>query len=99
MNCPQDAFGGDDDGAINIKIELDFAWPRAGPVKIICEGEAGHVRVLNNEESIVSIESNAVSPKEVELKRTKATVSKSIQVLSVEMTPFEISKSATQILT
>ena len=44
LNCPQDAFGGDDDGAINIKIELDFAWPTAGPVQIICKGDAGDVQ-------------------------------------------------------
>ena len=74
----EDIFGneevfGDDDGAIEIK--LDFAWPRAGPVKIICEGDPGHVRVMNNEETIEPIESNATSPKAVLLKRTKAIVS------------------------
>ena len=74
----EDIFGneevlGDDDGAIEIK--LDFAWPRAGPVKIICEGDPGHVRVMNNEESVEPIESNATSPKKVLLKRTKAIVS------------------------
>ena len=67
-----EAFGADgDDGAdANFVIELDFAWPKAGPVLIICQGEDdGEVRVLKNEESIVSIQSNAASPVKVELKR------------------------------
>ena len=65
-------------------------------MKIICEGDAGHVRVMNNEESMVSIESNAVSPKAVDLKRTNAMVSTSIHFPSCEMTPFWINKNSTQ---
>ena len=66
---------GDDGTDANFVIELDFAWPKAGPVLIICKGVAGEVRVLKNEESIVSIQSNAESPVKVELKRAKAPVS------------------------
>ena len=72
-----EAIGANGDGATdtNFAIELDFAWPKAGPVQIICMGVAGEVRVLKNEESIVSIQSNAASPVKVELKRAKAPVS------------------------
>ena len=69
-----EAIGANGDDA-NFVIELDFAWPKAGPVLIICQGEDGEVRVLKNEETIVSIQSNAASPVKVELKRAKAPVS------------------------
>ena len=69
----EEAFGDYDGG--DIDIELDFAWPRAGPVKIVCEGGPGQVRVMNNEDSVVSIKSMEMYPVEVILKRTTAIVS------------------------
>ena len=69
-------FGDDDDGGI--KIELDFALPFAGKVQLRCEGPAGRadtVNVLDDEETVVSLEVNAVESTEVNLKRTKAYVS------------------------
>ena len=81
----EDIFGneelfGDDD---TIEVKLDFAWPRAGPVKIICEGDNGLVRVMHNEESVVTIKSNDAIPETVELKRSKAIVSIVILLISV----------------
>ena len=72
-----EAFGGDDDNG-GIKIELDFAWPTAGKVNLICAGPAGDpktVKVLDSEETVVSIQANAIGQTKVDLKRTKAYVS------------------------